>query len=279
MAPATSRIVLITGCSSGIGKALALEWARRGHRVFATARRPEAMEAIVAPGIELLRLDVTDAASIDQAVAEVVRRSGRIDILVNNAGYGLMGPVLDDPPDEVRRQFETNVFGALAVAQAVVPHMLRQGSGLIVNVGSVSGILTTPFAGAYSASKAALHALSDAMRLELEPLGLAVVTLQPGAVRSSFGETATKVVGRLLRDASPYAPVRAFIERRATTSQEAAMDAGVFARRVVDALSRRHPPRILRLGSHSVQMPFLRCAAPVALTDWMLRRRFGLSRL
>jgi len=279
MASDASRVVLITGCSSGIGRALAGEFARRGHRVFATARRPEVVPAFDVPGIEVLPLDVTDVPSIEAAVATVLQRAGRVDVLVNNAGYGLMGPVLHDPPGEVRRQFETNVFGALAVAQAVIPPMVRQGTGMIVNVGSVSGVLTTPFAGAYSASKAALHALTDAMRLELEPLGLVVVNLQPGAVRSRFGETATGITHGLLPGDSPYGPIRAFVERRATMSQEQAMDADVFARRVVDALLRPDPPRILRLGAHSSQMPLLRWLLPVRLLDAILRRKFGLAGL
>ena len=273
------NVVLITGCSSGIGRALALEWARRGHRVFATARRPEAIEGLDVPGIERLRLDVTDAASISEAVAEVIRRAGRIDVLVNNAGYGLMGPVLVDTPDDLRRQIETNLVGVLAMVQAVATHMLREGRGMIVNVGSTSGILTTPFAGAYCASKAAVHALTDAMRMELEPLGLTVVTLQPGAVRSSFSDTAMQIVGHMSLDASPYAPIRTFIEQRATTSQDGAMDAAEFARKVVDVLSRRKPPRIVRFGRHSVMMPLMRWLLPTRSSDGILRRRFGLDRL
>jgi NAD(P)-dependent dehydrogenase (short-subunit alcohol dehydrogenase family) len=273
------NVVLITGCSSGIGRALALEWARRGHRVFATARRPDGIEGLDVPNVERLRLDVTDAASIAEAVAEVIRRAGQIDVLVNNAGYGLMGPALVDTPEDLRRQMETNVVGVLAMTQAVAPHMLRAGHGLIVNVGSASGILTTPFAGAYCASKAAVHALTDAMRLELEPLGLTVVSLQPGAIRSSFSDTAMQIVGTMSLADSPYGPIREFIERRATTSQDGAMDVDVFARKVVDALSRRRPPRILRFGRHSVMMPLMRWLLPIRMTDRILSRRFGLDRL
>ena len=280
MAPQpASRVVLVTGCSSGIGRALAVEWARRGHRVFATARSRERMPPFDAPGVEVLPLDVTNRASIEAAVAEAVRRAGRIDVLVNNAGYGLMGPVMDAPPDELRRQFATNVFGAMDVARAVVPHLLGQGHGMVVNVGSVSGLLATPFAGAYCASKAALHSLTDAMRLELEPLGVTVVSLQPGAVASRFGETSSSGVRMLDLDASPHARIRSFIEARANTSQQDAMPAEAFARRVVDALSRPNPPRILRVGTRCVQMPLLRWLLPRAVTDAMLRRRFGLDRL
>jgi NAD(P)-dependent dehydrogenase (short-subunit alcohol dehydrogenase family) len=272
-------VVFITGCSSGIGKALALEYSRRGHRVFATARRPEMVDGLDQPGIETLPLDVTDAHSIDTTVHEVLRRAGRIDVLVNNAGYGLMGPILHEPASELRRQFETNVFGALAVAQAVATSMIARKQGLIVNVGSISAVLTTPFAGAYCASKAALHALSDAMRLELEPLGIRVVTLRPGYVSSRFGDTASKSVTGLDQADSPYQPIRDFIEQRAMTSQDGAMDTDVFARRTVDALLRRRPPHVIGHGPKSFLLPALSWLLPLEATDWILRRKFGLSLL
>jgi len=277
--PREPDVVLVTGGSSGIGRALARAWARRGARVFATSRRPDAMAPFDVPGIEPLALDVTDPASIDAAVARVLASAGRIDVLVNNAGYGMVAPMLQGAPDALRRQMETNVVGPAALVRAVAPGMVARGRGLIVNVGSVSGVLTTPFAGAYCASKAALHAISDAMRMELAPLGVVVVMLQPGAVRSGFGDAALAGVGDLDLAGSPYETVRASIEQRATSSQDGAMDADVFAERVVALLARPNPPSVIRMGRHSVLMPLLRWLLPVRVTDRILSRRFGLATL
>lgn len=272
-------VVLVTGGSSGIGRTLAREYARRGARVFATSRHPESMTPFDVPGIETVPLDVTDEASIAAAVTHVEQVASRIDVLVNNAGYGMVAPMLLGTPEALRRQLETNVVGPASLVRAVAPGMVDRGHGLIVNVGSVSGVLATPFAGAYCASKAALHAMTDAMRMELEPLGVNVVMLQPGAIRSGFGDTALSGVGELDLAGSPYEAVRASIELRATSSQDGAMDTDVFARRVVDRLTRSNPPRVIRLGRHSVLMPLLRWLLPVRLTDRILSRRFGLGRL
>ncbi len=271
------KVAMITGCSSGIGRALALELQRRGWQVFATARRLEAVADLA--GMDQLALDVTDQQSIDAGVAAVVQQAGRIDLLINNAGFGLMGPASELPLGDLRRQMETNVLGALAVAQAVVPHMLRQKSGCIVNVGSVAGVLITPFAGAYGASKAALHALTDALRLELGPLGITVVSLQPGGVVSSFGETASGLAAQALRADSAFAPIKASIEARARTGQQGAMDATEFARRVVNVLELPQPPAVVRIGTHSTRLPLLRWLLPVGWTDRILRKKFGLTQL
>lgn len=273
------RRVLVTGCSSGIGRALASEFARRGHRVFATARRPDSLAELAAAGLDTFALDVTREASIAAAVAAVRERAGAIDVLVNNAGFGLIGPAVELPLNELRAQLETNVVGALAVVQAVAPAMIDRGWGVIVNVGSVSGILTTPFAGAYCASKAALHALTDALRLELAPFGIAVVSLQPGGVISRFGDAATRRLGETARPDSRYTGVAAFIRRRAGEGQRGALDTDAFARRVVELVTRHHPPRIIRLGRHSTRLPLLRWLLPTAWTDYSLARRYGLDRL
>ena len=152
-----NQVVLITGCSTGIGRALAVEYAARGHRVFATARKPEVLADIVtSPNVVAFSLDVNSAESIATAVEKVIAMAGHIDILVNNAGYGQMGPILDVTAEQVRAQFETNIVGAIEMMKAVAPHMIAAKRGRIVNIGSISGILTTPFAGIYCASKAAL---------------------------------------------------------------------------------------------------------------------------
>jgi NAD(P)-dependent dehydrogenase (short-subunit alcohol dehydrogenase family) len=228
------RIVLITGCSSGIGAALAAEFHRRRHRVIATARRIESLRPLADKGVRTLALDVNDAASIAAAMAVVAGECGHLDILVNNAGYGQFGAVLDAELEDLRRQFETNVFAPVVLSRAALPLLRQGGDAVIANIGSISGVVTTPFAGVYCASKAALHALSDAMRMELAPLGVRVVTVQPGGIASKFGDAGAANV-RLPED-SPYMPVEKFVRGRAKASQRDATSVDVFAREVVDAL-------------------------------------------
>lgn len=270
----TNQTVLITGCSTGIGRALAVEYAARGHRVFATARRPETLADIVRPNVETLRLDVTDAASIASAVRAAIERAGRIDILVNNAGYGQMGPVLDMTAEQVRAQFETNIVGVIETTKAVAPHLIAAGRGRIVNVGSVSGILTTPFAGVYCASKAALHSISDAARMELAPFGIDVIIVQPGGVTSRFGETAAERV--VLKEDSAYQKFARAIEARARASQRHSAPAEGVAKRIVDATTRDAAPAIVRVGQGGRVYPALRRLMPLRTLDRMLMKRFGL---
>lgn len=269
-------VVLITGCSSGLGRALAIEFAKQGHTVFATARRIEDVQDLASEGLTPLQLDVTDAASIATALKRVMEEAGGVNLLVNNAGFGLMGPILELPLKEVKLQFETNVFGPLSLVQAVVPHMVQQGCGRIVNVGSVSGVLTSPFAGPYCASKAALHSLSDAMRLEMAPFGIQVITLQPGKISSNFSKTAARILTQLIPKNSLYAPIFQYIEMRARASQLGAASAKKFAPKIVAEVTRQKPPPLLRFGRNSWAMPFYKWAFPLPLLDFLLRRLFGL---
>ena len=183
-------VVLITGCSSGIGKYTALERARRGHRVFASMRNPESARFIRADaqkaqlGVEILRLDVTDQASVTSAVQQVLKEAGVIDVLVNNAGIGSIGVVEDYTDEEISSVFETNFFGAVRTTRAVLPAMRARRSGTIIMVSSVSGLRTFPFASVCSASKFALEAISNGMRYELRPFGIRVVLIEPGNFRT-----------------------------------------------------------------------------------------------
>jgi len=214
--------VLISGCSTGIGRSLALAFAKRGHKVIATARKVETLEDLARQGMITLPLDVTRTESISIAVQEACRQAGVIDILVNNAGFGLMGPVAELRLDDVRRQYETNVVGQIAMAQAVFPVMVK-GGGRIVNISSVSGVLASPFSGAYCSSKAAFNLLTDAMRLEMAPFGVKVILVQPGAIESKFGDTAASSLGGVIGKDSPFAPLIPFMEKRASESQQGAM--------------------------------------------------------
>jgi short-subunit dehydrogenase len=273
----SNEVVLITGCGSGIGKALALAFHRRGFRVCATARRLPAMEDLARQGIQTCALDVTQANDIARVLGELKAAGLGVGMLVNNAGYGAMGPLLDIPDAQWQRQFDVNVFAPMALTRAVLPGMIQRKRGMIVNISSVSGVMPTPFAGAYCASKAAFNALSDSLRMELQPLGIGVVTVQPGGIQSSFGERATDEVN--MAADSPYQAIREGVLARANESQSGAMPADVFADELVKQLSAAQPPAVIRLGRKSSLMPFLKQVLPNRLLDRMLSKRFQLDRL
>jgi NAD(P)-dependent dehydrogenase (short-subunit alcohol dehydrogenase family) len=196
-----SRPVLITGCSTGIGRAAAERLARAGMTVYASARRPESIEDLKGAGCRTLALDVTDEDSMRAAVEEVERAEGAVGALVNNAGYSQSGAVETVPLEDVRRQFETNVFGLLRMSQLVLPGMRREGRGRIVNISSMGGKLTFPGGGIYHATKHAVEAISDALRFEVRGFGVDVVVVEPGLIRTSFGEAA---VGSMPQEDGPY---------------------------------------------------------------------------
>jgi short-subunit dehydrogenase len=189
-----SRVVLITGASSGFGRACAELLAELGHRVYGTSRRadftdsasPDPTEFRSAPLV--IPMDVRDDDSVRRAVEFVLKHEGRIDVVVNNAGVGLAGSVEDTSIDEARALFETNLFGVLRVCRAVLPTLRAQKSGLVVNVSSLGGLVTIPFQGFYSASKYALESISDALRMELRPFGVHVTLLEPGDFKTGFTE-------------------------------------------------------------------------------------------
>lgn len=267
-------VVLITGCSSGIGYALAEAFHATGCVTVATARKPETLSELGGQGIHTLALDVTRADSIETCVSAVESQHGAVDILVNNAGIPVMGPTTELPLDELRRQWETNLTAPIAMVQAVVPRMIERGSGRIVNVGSVSGLLTTPFAGPYCASKAALHSLNDALRMELRPFGIQVLLVQPGGIQSNFGAGAKAQTGQ--HQWKRYARFAQGIARRAGASQEHATPTHVFARGFVRAVLADKPEPVIRLGAGSTSLPLM-AHLPVAVKDRVLMRRFGLT--
>ncbi len=185
-----SRAVLITGCSSGIGHATAERLATAGWPVYATARRAESIADLADRGCVTLGLDVTDEQSMRAAVAAVEEAEGAVGVLVNNAGYSQSGAVESVPMDRIRAQFETNVFGLVRMCQLALPGMRRQRWGRIVNVSSMGGRMTFPGGGTYHATKHAVEAFSDALRFEVRGFGIEVVVIEPGLIKTRFGETA-----------------------------------------------------------------------------------------
>jgi NAD(P)-dependent dehydrogenase (short-subunit alcohol dehydrogenase family) len=200
----SSRAVLITGCSSGIGAATAAHLADKGWTVYATARRVDTLADLEAKGCKTLALDVTDEASCRAAVEAVEAAEGAVGVLINNAGYSQSGAVESVPDERVRAQFDTNVFGLLTMCRLVLPKMREQGWGKIVNVSSMGGRFTFPGGGVYHASKHAVEALSDALRFEVKGFGVDVIIIEPGIIRTSFGETAVREIDAGTRDPGPY---------------------------------------------------------------------------
>ena len=186
------KIILITGASSGIGFDAAQILAQQGHKVYAAARRVELMEPLKAYGVQVLRMDVTDETSMVQGVEAVIHAEGRIDVLVNNAGYGYFGAIENVPLEEARRQLEVNVFGLARLTQLVLPHMRKQGSGRIINTSSIAGKMVFYMGGWYNVTKYSVEAFSDALRMEMQPYGIDVVMIEPGAIKTDWGPIAAK---------------------------------------------------------------------------------------
>jgi NAD(P)-dependent dehydrogenase (short-subunit alcohol dehydrogenase family) len=206
-----SKAVLITGCSTGIGRETARHLAAKGWTVYATARRPESIADLVDAGCRTLACDVTDEASMAACVAAVVEAEGAVGVLVNNAGYSQSGAIESVAMDSIRRQFETNVFGLIRMSQLALPGMREQGWGRIVNVGSMGGKLVFPGGGIYHATKYAVEAISDAMRFEVRGFGVAVSCIEPGLIRTNFGDAAVGSITEGAGEVGPYAGFNAHV--------------------------------------------------------------------
>ena len=271
------QVVLVTGCSSGIGRATAVEAAERGHQVFASARRLEDVADLASLAIDTLALDVTDEASVAEGVAAVLGKAGRIDALVNNAGYGQYGAIEDVSLPEWRRQFEVNVFGALAVLQAVLPAMREARRGTIVNVSSVAGKVTIPFAGPYCASKHALEAISDALRVEVAPWKIRVVVVEPGPIATRFGERTREATARILTAPGPYSSFYANAERASEKEfQRGKRGPEVVARVIVRAIESRHPRTRYRVAPLAKILVPLKGLASDRFLDRRMKRALRL---
>jgi NAD(P)-dependent dehydrogenase (short-subunit alcohol dehydrogenase family) len=266
------RVVLITGCSSGIGRATAVRLVKGGHTVYATARRLESIEDLTGHGCRILALDVTDQDSASRAVAAVEQAHGSVGVLVNNAGYGQSGAVEAVSIDDVRRQFETNVLGYLRMAQLVLPAMRRRGEGRIINLSSVAGRVVMPGSGIYSASKFAIEAFSDALRYEVRGVGIDVVVVEPGPIRTSFTETANvgfpKETGEEAYDSFHAAVAASDAE---TDRSRLAGNPEQVAEVIERALDARHPRPRYRVTFVARLLPALRATLPDRAWDAFLK--------
>jgi NAD(P)-dependent dehydrogenase (short-subunit alcohol dehydrogenase family) len=279
-----SKAVLITGCSSGIGRATALRLVRSGWRVYATARRPEAIAELQDAGCRTLALDVTSEPSMSTAVEEMERAEGAVGVLINNAGYSQSGAIETVPIDAARRQFETNVFGLVRLTQLVLPKMRAQRWGKIVNVGSMGGRLTFPGGGYYHATKHALEAISDALRFELRGFGIDVILLEPGLITTDFGEVAAASMSENSSNATPdgedpYAQFNATVgavTKGAYDGPLRRLGSGPerVAKAIEKALTRRRPPTRVTITPSAKLMLATRSVLSDRAWDAAMRRQF-----
>ncbi len=275
------KTVLITGCSSGIGRALTNEFLQQGYRVYASARSITALVDLKHDRLRTLSLDVNNQADIDAAVAAIKQDSGYLNVLVNNAGFAAMGPISELSQEKLQQQFATNVFAPIALTQACLPLLQKcskDQAAQVVNIGSVSGIVTTPFSGAYCATKSALHSLSDALRMELKPFNIDVITVQPGSIESEFGNNSLKNLADLIGPTSIYAPLKKNIEARAMASQQNPTSAAKLAKILVRKLQNQQKAE-LAIGNGSRLLPLLKRVLSTSMLDKILRKKFGLSGL
>ena len=276
-----SKAVLITGCSSGIGEATARRLAASGWTVYASARRLESIEHLKDAGCRTLALDVTDETSMRAAVDEVERAAGGVGVLVNNAGYSQGGAIEQVPLDAARRQFETNVFGPIALTQMVLGGMRAQRWGKVVNIGSMGGRLTFPGAGLYHATKYSLEAISDALRFEVKGFGIDVVLIEPGLIVTEFAATAVAKASEAgeATAAGPYAKFDAKVSALTTGVYEGPMrhlggGPDVVAKAIEKAISRRRAPSRVPVTASARLSILQRKLTPDRVWDAAMRVQF-----
>ncbi|PKA58085.1 11-beta-hydroxysteroid dehydrogenase-like 4B [Apostasia shenzhenica] len=272
MAEPEKPVVLITGCSEGgIGYALAREFASRGCLIAATARSLTSMRSLEGDSrFLLLELDVLSEDSVMRAVEGVMEKFGQVDIVVNNAGVHNVAPLAEVPMSTVEHIISTNLYGPLRLIKAVIPHMISRRKGKVINVGSVTALAPGPWAGVYTASKAALHALTDTLRLELQPFGIKVITVVPGAIRSNIGNSSLANYEKM-PDWKLYKSYDAAIRARADFSQmPRSTPADEFAKKIVADILKNNPPSWISYG-HLATICAILYHLPLFLRDFILR--------
>jgi NAD(P)-dependent dehydrogenase (short-subunit alcohol dehydrogenase family) len=281
------QTVLITGATDGLGRAAALLLAEKGYRVFAAGRSAEKRAELDRLAVtrklplESVELDVCDDSSVTHAVQQIQQKAGNIDVLINNAGVGLMAIAEELKLEDLRRLYETNIFGLLRVTQAVLPQMRERKSGRILMLSSVAGILTPPTYGAYSSSKHAVEALSNALRLELYPFNVEVILIEPGYIMTNFQQAAKDYAQSYIDGsaASPYAKIYAGAIAGATSSRrESKTTPDDCARVILHAIEASHPKARYTVTPLAKWAAFGRRILPDTLMDSFLRRKFGIVR-
>jgi NAD(P)-dependent dehydrogenase (short-subunit alcohol dehydrogenase family) len=269
----TNKVALVTGASSGIGEATARQLAAAGFTVYAAARRVERMQKLTKAGIHPIAMDVTDDASVQAGVEVILKEQGRIDVLVNNAGYGSYGALEDVPMQEARAQMDVNVFGAARLIQLILPAMRAQRSGTIINVTSMGGKITTTLGAWYHATKFALEAISDCLRMEVAPFGINVAVVEPGGIRTEWGGIAAEKV-RAVPSNGPYGPQGNAVASSLTSesTRRRSSPPELIAKTINKAVTTRRPKTRYAIGYGAKPLIFLHGLLPDRTFDAFIRR-------
>ncbi|WP_027940597.1 oxidoreductase [Amycolatopsis taiwanensis] len=269
-----TKVCLVTGASSGIGHATALELLRAGHVVYGAARRVSKMEPLRAAGGQVVELDVTKEADVNEVVRVILAEQGRIDVLVNNAGAGLHGSVEEVGLDKARSLFDVNVFGPARLTQLVLPHLRKQGSGTVVNVSSIAGEIALPLGAWYYASKHALEAYSDTLRQELSPFGINVVLIQPGIIKTEF-EHGTSDELREVSGKGAYHNVAEAMAKQAESQGDKGSSAVVVARAIRKAVESSSPKPRYAVGYLAKTILWMNRLLPDRIYDKVMTGRLN----
>ena len=263
------KVILITGASSGMGKETALQLIKEGYTVYGAARRVEQMKDLEEKGGHALAMDVTNEEQMKAAVSKIIEKQGRIDVLVNNAGYAIYGAVEDTTIADARRQFEVNIFGLARLTQLVLPHMRKQGSGRIINTSSMGGKIYTPLGAWYHATKHALEGWSDCLRLELKQFGIDVVIIEPGIIKTEFGDVMTAPMMER-SGTTAYATLAKSVEKATSDSYEkgGSSPASVISNLISKAVKARKPKTRYVAGKLAKPLMFVRKYFGDRFFDW-----------
>ncbi|MFK3796023.1 oxidoreductase [Pseudomonas sp. NPDC088444] len=275
-----SKVALVTGASSGIGEATSLKLKGLGYTVYAAARRIDRMQPLVNAGIQILAMDVTNDASMEAGIKEIIAKSGRIDVLVNNAGYGSYGAVEDVSLDEARAQFDVNVFGAVRLTQLALPHMRQKRSGTIINISSMGGKIHTPLGAWYHGTKFALEAISDCLRMEVQPFGIDVVVLEPGGIKTEWAGIAADKLREVSGRGAYAGQAKAMAESMdGEASRKRQSPPELIADTIAKAVSARRPRTRYAVGFGAKPMIFMRRLLSDRAFDSFMRMATGISRI
>lgn len=272
-----NKVALVTGGSSGIGEVTALKLQKLGYLTYSAARRTQRMDHLIASGIRPLMMDVTDDASMQAGVNRILTETGRIDVLVNNAGYGSYGALEDVPLSEARYQFEVNTFGAARLTQLVLPKMREQRSGTIVNVTSMGGKIYTPLGAWYHATKFALEALSDCLRIEVSPFGINVVVVEPGGIQTEWGGIAAEKLRTVSGNSAYAAQANAIVASLTSEATNRRLSPpSVIADTIAKAVTARRPKTRYVVGYGARPMLIMHEILPNRWFDALMRLVTGV---
>ncbi len=274
-----TKVALVTGASSGIGESTALKFKELGYTVYGAARRVDRMQHLTRSDIRILSMDVIDNASMQAGIDTIIAEAGRIDVLVNNAGYGSYGAIEDVPMEEARAQFDVNVFGAVRLIQLALPHMRAQRSGTIINITSMGGKIHTPLGAWYHGTKFALEAISDCLRMEVQPFGIDVVVIEPGGIKTEWAGIAADKL-KQTSGQGPYAVqanamAQSMIGEASVKRQSPPQ---IIADTIAKAVTARKPKTRYAIGFGAKPMIFMRGILSDRAFDGMMRMATGISK-